>query len=93
MAEYGQIRGRKSAQVDQMSVLAFVYWRVINALTLEVAARTETKRWLQERHFEGQRNETPNLLVHGGKEESSKIWNQVTRRIFYEQPWGHYHGG
>lgn len=48
MAEYGQIRGRKSARVDQMSMLAFVYWRVINVLTVEEAARTETKRWLQE---------------------------------------------
>lgn len=48
MAECGQIRGRKSAQVDQMSVLAFVYWRVISALTMEEAGRTETKRWLQE---------------------------------------------
>ena len=48
MAEYGQIGGRKSARVGQMSVLAFLYWRVINVFTVEVAARTETKRWLQE---------------------------------------------
>lgn len=31
-----------------MSVLAFLYWRVINVFTVEEAARTEIKRWLQE---------------------------------------------
>lgn len=43
MAEYGQIGGRKSTQVGQMSVLAFLYWRVINVFTVEEAARTETE--------------------------------------------------
>lgn len=62
-------------------------------------------KWQQEqkqrggykRHFGGWRNKSPHLLVPGGKEESSKanpqFWNQVTRRIFYEQTWGNDHGG
>lgn len=62
-------------------------------------------KWQQEQkqrggykgHFGEWRNKSPRLLVHGGEEESSKanpqFWNQVTRRIFYEQPWGHDHGG
>lgn len=43
----GQTRGGTSAQVDQMSMFVLVYERVINSLIMEVAARTETKRWIQ----------------------------------------------